>query len=274
MLRKNYLKKICFFSLVLSFISVNAQVGIGTSDPEGVLDIVSEDSALILPRNEDPDGDDDVVGDDNDGIANPVEGMLVYDKSTKMIEFFDGEKWQAMNYIGNPTTTNEGVVKINSGGASEDQPYFSIQTGGNAEFQTNEYYQVTYDSPLHFSDSPVTSWPEGTDSGEDSIYDSSDGTFYENAVEGQVHLWRVVVEYEQTGTGSDTYVVVQLKNPVSGFVLEDSSPAVSTTGTLTYLFLTVADESSLTNGYEFFVKANGKVNITFDSITRVSLLKD
>lgn len=274
MLRKSCLEKIWFFSLLLSFISVNAQVGIGTSDPEGVLDIVSDDSALVLPRNEDPDGSDDIAGDADDGVTAPVEGMLVYDKTDKMVKFFDGEKWQSMNYIGNPTTTNEGVVKINSGGSSENQPYFDIKTGGSATHVTNTFYQVTYNSPLNFSDEPVTSWPEGTPSGEDAIYDNSDSTFYENDVEGQVHLWRVVVSYTQSGTGSDTFVVVQLKNPVSGFVLEDSSPAVSTSGTLTYLFLTVADESSLTNGYEFFVKANGKVEITFDSITRVSLLKD
>lgn len=270
---------ICSFRLLYLFFffvvcNLNAQVGIGTSNPEGVLDVVSNNSAFVLPRNEDPDGPDDVVGDDNDGVISPVEGMLVYDKSTKMVKFFDGDKWQAMNYIGNPTTTNEGVVKINSGGSSDVKPFFSIETAGSATYQTNHYYQITYNTPLNFSDAPVTSWPEGTDSGEDSIYDNSNSTFYENAVEGQVHLWRIVITYTQTGTGSDTYVVVRLKNPDSGFVLEDSSPAVSTTGTLTYLFLTVADESSLTNGYQFYVKANGKVDITWDSVTRVSLLKD
>jgi len=59
-----------------------AQVGIGTTTPEGVLDVVSSNSALILPR---------VAN--TAAVATPVNGMLVYDLSTNCFKSYQNGGW-------------------------------------------------------------------------------------------------------------------------------------------------------------------------------------
>jgi len=59
-----------------------AQVGIGTTTPEGVLDVVSTNSALILPR---------VAN--TAAVAAPVNGMLVYDLSSNCFKGYQNGGW-------------------------------------------------------------------------------------------------------------------------------------------------------------------------------------
>ena len=57
-------------------------VGINTTTPEGVLDVVSNNSGIILPR-----------------LANiaavtvPVNGMLIYDLSAKCVKAYQNNTW-------------------------------------------------------------------------------------------------------------------------------------------------------------------------------------
>jgi hypothetical protein len=55
----------------------DGNIGIGTVDPEGVLDIVSTNSGLILPR---------VAT--TAAVTTPVNGMLVYDLSTNCLKSY------------------------------------------------------------------------------------------------------------------------------------------------------------------------------------------
>ncbi len=59
-----------------------AQVGIGTNNPEGALDVVSNTSGLIVSRV-------DTIGD----ISAPINGMVVYDISTACIRAFEDGAW-------------------------------------------------------------------------------------------------------------------------------------------------------------------------------------
>lgn len=64
---------------------VNGWVGIGTESPEAILDVNSTTSAFLPPRV------DNSAARDAD-IA-PLEGMVIYNKETKNIEFYDGTDW-------------------------------------------------------------------------------------------------------------------------------------------------------------------------------------
>ena len=60
----------------------SGKVGIGTSEPQGILDVVSGNSGLILPR-----------VDSTASIVNPVNGMLIYDLSAHCVKAFENGQW-------------------------------------------------------------------------------------------------------------------------------------------------------------------------------------
>ena len=66
------MKKILLsFGLLIASFATMAQVGFGTTSPEGALDVVSSNSGIIVPR---------VAN--TAAITSPVNGMLMYDLST------------------------------------------------------------------------------------------------------------------------------------------------------------------------------------------------
>ncbi|WP_281766157.1 hypothetical protein [Neptunitalea lumnitzerae] len=266
---------ILFFALQLT-----AQVGIGTTAPEGILDIVSENSGLVLPRNADPDGADNVVGTADDGVFTPIEGMMVYDKADKVIRFYDGAKWQVVNSkdeVEEPE--NEGVIQINT--SAGGNPYLNIDQNNEIDV----FQHIQYSGGLDYADAPVTHWPENDQYQADaSVYNSAEGSFIENAVLGQVHLWRIEMDYVKSGGGasSETKLTFKIANEAVGsnFELEESSFAFANTGTISFLMLTIADSTSLPapygtgNGYKFYIKSSAKIELTVTQVTRISLHKD
>ena len=73
--------KICAL-LFITGMAVSAQVGIGTTSPEGVLDVVSTNSGLVLPRIA-----------NTAAVTTPVNGMLIYDISESCIKLYGGDAW-------------------------------------------------------------------------------------------------------------------------------------------------------------------------------------
>lgn len=64
--------------------SGTGNVGIGTTSPQGVLDVVSNNSGIILPR-----------VDSTSLVQNPVNGMLIYDISTNCVKAYENGAWSA-----------------------------------------------------------------------------------------------------------------------------------------------------------------------------------
>jgi len=62
----------------------DGKVGIGTTSPQGVLDVVSSNSGLILPR----------INSTSD-VENPVNGMLIYDISAHCVKAFENGVWSS-----------------------------------------------------------------------------------------------------------------------------------------------------------------------------------
>lgn len=59
-----------------------AKIGIGTTSPQGVLDVVSNNSGIILPR----------VNSTSD-VQNPVNGMIIYDLSVHCVKAYENGAW-------------------------------------------------------------------------------------------------------------------------------------------------------------------------------------
>lgn len=71
-------------TLLLASIKINAQVGIGTTnpDPNAVLDVVSTNKGFLPPR----------VANVT-AIATPVAGLLIYDESNQCMRYYNGTIW-------------------------------------------------------------------------------------------------------------------------------------------------------------------------------------
>jgi len=66
---------------------MNAQVGIGTTSPDGsaVLEVESTEKGFLPPRL--------TTAQRDDNIANPAEGLLIYNTDTNCLQFYDGRFW-------------------------------------------------------------------------------------------------------------------------------------------------------------------------------------
>ena len=77
------MKKILLsFGLLIASFATMAQVGFGTTSPEGALDVVSSNSGIIVPRIA-----------NTAAVTSPVNGMLIYDLSTDCFKVFVGGVW-------------------------------------------------------------------------------------------------------------------------------------------------------------------------------------
>lgn len=63
------------------------QVGIGTiaPAPAAVLDLASTSMGFLPPR---------MTSDQRDAIPSPPEGLMIYNSTTKRLNFHDGDNWQ------------------------------------------------------------------------------------------------------------------------------------------------------------------------------------
>lgn len=78
-------KLFLLITILASFFASQAQsVGIGTSTPDStaILDIVSTNKGVLIPR----------IG-DTANVTDPVEGLIIYNKKTKTPYYFNGKKW-------------------------------------------------------------------------------------------------------------------------------------------------------------------------------------
>lgn len=280
------MKKFIHLGFFAVSLTLNAQVGINTTTPNGatVLDITStnNDKGILIPRLTTADRDTKLA--DNNpatippaGVINPAltSGTLIFNTTDNRFEFWDGVLWRQLFVATSSQAGNDGVVKIN-GGSGGTMPTVS-NFGVNNSFGNPK--QVFYTTPLTFAPSPTTSWPETTPTPVDSDIYLSTGRFRENPINGQVHLWRLIVNIT-AGASSTGAVMAIIKNATSGFEVNSIQvmPAGSTSGNLlTFYFYTIADPLSLSanQGYELWLDANkAGVNAQIISFTRVSLFKD
>lgn len=89
-MKKNYLNLFMSILLLLTFISSNCQVGIGTTTPRGILDLnspIESNLGLVLPANLSP---TNIVNPQGGTVA---EGTMIYDTTNKCVKYFIGTSW-------------------------------------------------------------------------------------------------------------------------------------------------------------------------------------
>lgn len=250
-------------------IGSDGKIGMGTAIPQGILDVVSVNSTIVLPRNVDPPAN----------VNLPVAGMLIYDSTNKTLRYFNGVQWSTVISSQTLTTANEGVVQMKSGAGIA--PTFIFKASGGVPLNTYEniIYQIPVNIVTDFAPLPITSWPEniGTPTVA-NIYNQTNAKFFENSIPGQVHTWRIIVNYKNKNNGSVAFVTVNLSNLVapSTFSIDQTAVAPNgvTTGDLVFYLVTVADSSSITNGYTLKIKSDTAMDATVSSVTRISQAKD
>ena len=83
-------------ALVAASFAGMAQVGVGTTTPEGALDVVSANSGLIVPR---------VAS--TAAVTSPVNGMLVYDLASNCLKTYENGAWSGCLSSGSATASLE-----------------------------------------------------------------------------------------------------------------------------------------------------------------------
>lgn len=172
---------------------------------------------------------------------------------------------------------NEGQVKLNDGNSL--QPTFNWNGGippGTAQ-------QIIYASPLGFSGSPITQFPENISSPADSdLYDFVNDTFIENTVLGQSNFWRINLSYSGKAANVASGIEIVIENTLSGFIEEKivTLPRIVTSGNASVTLITIADEFSLPSpigtgqGYEISLNSTDDITVVVESITRFNYQKN
>ena len=98
-------------ALIAASFTTFAQIGIGTTTPEGALDVVSTNSALILPR---------VAN--TAAVATPVNGMLVYDLSTNCFKGYQNGGWSDCGFAPSAAAVAASTSVLSQIGSQADSP--------------------------------------------------------------------------------------------------------------------------------------------------------
>ena len=120
------MKKLYFLiaSQAFFFASQAQSVGIGTTTPDStaILDIVSTNKGVLIPR----------IG-DTTNVTDPVEGLIIYNKKTKTPYYFNGKNW--LSLVGAPpgslsaSTDNITYEITGTGFRSTEFPVIAITQG-------------------------------------------------------------------------------------------------------------------------------------------------
>ncbi len=290
------MKKVFILASFMGLVSLNAQVGINTTTPNGasVLDITSNNKGILIPRLSDNErnttlADNDILTVPPTGVVNSslAKGTLIYNTTADRFEFWDGVLWRQLFVATSSAAGNDGVVKINSG-AGNSKPTIALTSSGNSYGAEK---LITYTTPLVFAASPTTSWPETTvpfpgqtsniyiTTGSTSAQYPSPQRWIENLINGQVHIWRLIATVTP-GSNNSGSVKTIFRNPDSGFevnsIVNLPSGSSGSGKVLTFYFYTIADpESTAPNkGYQLSAQTDTDCNFVVESFTRISLFKD
>ena len=119
------MKKLIYIIAAMAFIvCAKAQVGIGTAVPDtnAVLDISSPIKGFLIPR---------IV--DTGIVANPLEGMIIYNKNTKTPYYHNGRQWISLGGRlpnGMTSSTDRITYQVSGAGFSgTEEAVFSLSHG-------------------------------------------------------------------------------------------------------------------------------------------------
>lgn len=146
-----FLRRLVFVFALMCF-SVNAQVGIGTTSPEGSLDIAGTNGGLVIPR-ANLTSISDMATFANPRGGNPSKGTIIYNLGATITEgfyYFNGSTWQMImdvdsdEYLGSIDQTLSGNRTVNLNGNTLD---FDVDNyGANAVTIDGNYLELSRDA--------------------------------------------------------------------------------------------------------------------------------
>jgi len=168
---------IVLFVLFFSASAIQAQVGIGTTNPNAssALDISSTTKGLLTPR---------MTTTQRNAIVAPAESLLVFDTTVDAFYFYDTttNAWVKL--------ANEGTIKRNNyklvKSVADLAPELTAGGGSKYLLQTNTLYEIngtiTLANPIDLNDAYIS----GLDANEDRITKSTTGPIFEGTKGGSI----------------------------------------------------------------------------------------
>jgi type VI protein secretion system component Hcp len=140
------MKKLLFSIVFFSAFITNAQVGIGTTNPNtnAVLDLTSTSKGLLLPR-----------VDDTTNVPNPTAGLMVFNKNTNTTAVHNGVQWSSLitNLTASAVAAGDSITYSISGPGSSDFTAGEFPIGSISNGLSNSGTQVNYQD-VHFTKLP------------------------------------------------------------------------------------------------------------------------
>lgn len=261
-----------------------AQVGIGTTEPKAILDIVSDNSGILIPRVNNP------------TTAIPTEnlsiGMLVFDSSTNDFVYYDGEKWSPFITMNNSITQNfsTGAGNTVSTKIKVNQSNYAPISGDTDLGNMYENNRVTI-NPTFL----VGEFPKGQDSPEhlirknniDKTTQGYRGVIFDGGEPQKFNDYRIyaTIKLERQPTGQTGNVNYEIISNATGTVVHRDSflvPETLNVGEempIVMRFTAISSEQSVGfgkgKGYRIVFKPRGQhlagnVLIKLDEISRIS----
>ena len=129
-----------FISLIIS--DVYAQVGVGTENPDdsAVLDVVSTDKGILIPR---------MTETERDAIASPADGLMIYQSDGNTgFYYFDSTEWKPMQPSSDFWVADgDNIYNNNNGfvGIGTDTPRHQLEVGGEDGLLVTGTFEVGED---------------------------------------------------------------------------------------------------------------------------------
>ncbi|QZT37975.1 tail fiber protein [Halosquirtibacter xylanolyticus] len=112
-------------------VSGDLSVGTGSSESSAVLNISSSSKGILIPR---------MTGTQRDVIAGPATGLMIYNTSTNMYNFYNGVSWQEIggdDNLGDHTATQNIALNGNVLSNDGDSEGLSVDNSGHVTFSGN-----------------------------------------------------------------------------------------------------------------------------------------
>ena len=160
--------------------SGNVSIGSGSPNPAAVMEISSDVKGFLLPRL-----NDSAIA----NLTNPPEGLLLYNKNTKEMVFYDGSEWVAMGAGGKDTDQdgikngvdidddNDGILDVDEGNGGVDTDGDGVPDSIDSDSDNDGVPdQIEGNDANH--DGVADSTPSGNDAdhdGLDDVFDTDNG---------------------------------------------------------------------------------------------------
>ncbi|MAW96340.1 MAG: hypothetical protein CMF36_08850 [Leeuwenhoekiella sp.] len=168
-----------------------AQVGIGTTnpDPSAILEMQSDDQGILTPR---------MTSSQRLAIANPADGLLVYDTDESSFYFYETSAWSKLE--GAESRDNFVLVK--------SQGDFPAASGGVITLDENTYYEINGTITLSASINLNGAYVSGLDATED-VLSFSGGTIFSGNTGGSIRNVTLTGAraFNITGSGVESILV-------------------------------------------------------------------